>query len=83
MAPTQDLTRQLHENLWLVLSFAFGQPVVAKFVNDKFRGELPYLRKTIYQVAEASRRQPKPLYESLNRPCFQAFRSGDGTPCIW
>jgi len=54
MSPTQDLTRQLHENLWLVLSFAFGQPAVAKVVNDRFVGEFKYLWKTIDSIAEAT-----------------------------
>ena len=49
---TSEITRLIHDNLWLVISFAFGQPAIAKFVDARFRGEWKYLNKTIYERAE-------------------------------
>ena len=47
-----ELTRLIHENLWTVISFAFGQPAIASFVEKQFEGEWKYLNKTIYERAE-------------------------------
>jgi hypothetical protein len=52
MHKTPDIARLIHENLWTVLSFAFAQPAIGRFINDKFRGEWKYLHKTIYEHAE-------------------------------
>ena len=52
MHKTPEITRLIHENLWIVISFAFGQPAIAKFVDKRFQGEWKYLNKTIYETAE-------------------------------
>jgi len=60
MHKTPEITRLIHrwllesahENLWIVISFAFGQPAIAKFVDARFKGEWKYLNKTIYERAE-------------------------------
>jgi hypothetical protein len=39
MHKTPEITRLIHENLWIVISFAFGQPAIAKFVDARFKGE--------------------------------------------
>ncbi len=52
MHKTPELSRLIHENAWVVFSFAFGQPVIAKVVGEKFQGEWKYLNKTIYELAK-------------------------------
>jgi hypothetical protein len=52
MHKTPEITRLIHENLWIVISFAFGQPAIAKFVDARFKGEWKYLNKTVYERAE-------------------------------
>jgi hypothetical protein len=49
---TPEITRLIHDNLWVVISFAFGRPAIAKFVDKRFAGEWKYLHKTIYERAE-------------------------------
>ncbi len=49
---TPEITRLIHENFWIVLSFAFGQPAVGKFTDQWFKGEWKYLRKSVYESAE-------------------------------
>jgi hypothetical protein len=49
---TPEITRLIHDNLWVVISFAFGQPAIAKFVDAQFKGEWKYLNKTVYERAE-------------------------------
>jgi hypothetical protein len=49
---TPEITRLIHDNLWVVISFAFGRPAIAKFVDERFKGEWKYLNKTIYERAE-------------------------------
>jgi hypothetical protein len=49
---TPEITRLIHDNLWVVISFAFGRPAIAKFVDERFAGEWKYLNKTIYERAE-------------------------------
>jgi hypothetical protein len=48
------ITRLIQENLWQILAFAFGKPVVRKIIDDKFSGEWKYLNKTIEQLAEVN-----------------------------
>ncbi len=40
MHKTPEITRLIHENFWIVISFAFAQPVVAKVIkaNSKASG---------------------------------------------
>jgi hypothetical protein len=52
MHKTPEITRLIHDNLWIVLSFAFAQPAVGKIINQKFAGEWKYLHKSVYQNAE-------------------------------
>ena len=52
MHKTPEITRLIHENLWTILSFAFGQPVIAKLIDVRFKGEWKYLNKTIFERAE-------------------------------
>lgn len=52
MHKTPEITRLIHDNFWIILSFAFGQPAVGRVLDDKFLGEWKYLRKSIYEYAE-------------------------------
>lgn len=52
MHKTPEITRLIHDNLWIVISFAFGRPVISDFVDKRFKGEWKYLNKTIYERAE-------------------------------
>jgi hypothetical protein len=49
---TLELTRLIHENLWIVISFAFGQPAIEKFTHARLGGGSKYLNKTIHELAE-------------------------------
>jgi hypothetical protein len=49
---TPEITRLIHDNLWVIISFAFGRPAIANFVANRFMGEWKYLAKTIFEVAE-------------------------------
>jgi hypothetical protein len=52
MHKTPEITRLIHDNFWIVLSFAFGQPAVGNFIEKKFAGEWKYLHKAVYEHAE-------------------------------
>ncbi|HWA69150.1 MAG TPA: hypothetical protein VG821_04870 [Rhizomicrobium sp.] len=52
MHKTPEITRLIHENFWTILAFAFGRPIVAKVIADRFKGEWKYLNKTVYERAE-------------------------------
>jgi hypothetical protein len=52
MHKTPGITRLIHENFWIVLSFAFAQPVVGRLMEQRFKGEWKYLRKSVYENAE-------------------------------
>jgi hypothetical protein len=49
---TPEITRLIHENFWTVLSYALAQPVARKLMDERFKGEWKYLRKTIHTSAE-------------------------------
>jgi hypothetical protein len=49
---TPEITRLIHDNFWIVLSFSFGQPAIVRVINDKFAGEWKYLNKTVHERAE-------------------------------
>lgn len=53
MHKTPEITRLIHDNFWIVLSFAFAQPIVGKLIKEKFEGVWKYLHKSIYENAEA------------------------------
>jgi hypothetical protein len=61
MQKTVEITRLIHENLWIVISFAFARPVVDKVVAQSFAGEWKYLEKTIGEFSE--RRADRALLE--------------------
>jgi hypothetical protein len=52
MHKTPEITRLIHDNFWIVLSFAFGQPSVGRVIEQRFHGEWKYLRKSVYEYAE-------------------------------
>jgi hypothetical protein len=52
MNTAYEITKLLHDNFWIVLSFAFGQPTIAKIMSQKFAGEWNYLHKSVYENAE-------------------------------
>ena len=52
MHKTPEITRLIHDNFWIVLSFAFAQPVIGKLIEQRFKGEWKYLHKSVYENAE-------------------------------
>ena len=52
MHKTPEITRLIHDNFWIVLSFAFGQPAVGNVIDKEFKGEWKYLHKSVYERAE-------------------------------
>jgi len=52
MHKTPEITRLIHDNFWIVISFAFAQPKLSKLLDDKFIGEWKYLRKSVFELAE-------------------------------
>jgi hypothetical protein len=52
MHKTPGITRLIHENLWIILSFAFAQPAITRFIEGKFKGDWKYQDKSIYEYAE-------------------------------
>lgn len=52
MHKTPEITRLIHDNFWIVVSFAVARPRIAKVVDEKFLGEWKYLNKSIHEFAE-------------------------------
>jgi hypothetical protein len=52
MHKTPEITRLIHDNFWIVLLFAFGQPAIGRILDERFKGEWKYLHKSIYENAE-------------------------------
>jgi hypothetical protein len=52
MHKTPEITRLIHDNFWIVLSFAYGQPAIGRVIQDRFKGEWKYLHKCVYENAE-------------------------------
>jgi hypothetical protein len=52
MHKTPEITRLIHDNLWIIVSYAFAQPVVADVVRLQFSGDWKYLKKSMDQYAE-------------------------------
>jgi hypothetical protein len=44
-----NITRLVHENFWIVLSFAFGQPAIARIIDQRFAGEWKFLNRTVHE----------------------------------
>jgi hypothetical protein len=61
MHKTPEIARLIHENFWIVLSFALAQPAAKKLMGDRFYGEWQYLHQTIDEYAE--RRADRALLE--------------------
>lgn len=95
MHKTPEITRLIHENFWIVLSFAFARPPIIRFIDDKFKGEWKYLDKSI-EHAELRANQAllemgtqlrvlddkqglNELYKQLNRPPLGEVIQADGT----
>jgi hypothetical protein len=51
--PPLPFTALIHENLALVLTYAYSRNVLEAGLLSKFDGEWKYLRKTVYEVANA------------------------------
>jgi hypothetical protein len=49
---TSETTRLVHDNFWIVLSFALAQPAIGRLLNDRFEGEWKHLNKYIYENAK-------------------------------
>jgi hypothetical protein len=47
------LTRLIHENLSIVMCFAFSQRPLAKMVDVKFVGEWKYLNRALFDISAA------------------------------
>lgn len=52
MHKTPEITRLIHENFWIVLSYALAQPRARKLLEDKFKGGWEILNRSIYELAE-------------------------------
>jgi hypothetical protein len=52
MHKTPEISRLIHENFWIVLSFVFAQPAIGDVIKQKFEGEWKYLHKSVYENAE-------------------------------
>jgi hypothetical protein len=50
---TPEITRLIHENFSILISFAFSRKTLSAIVQDKFKGEWKYLEKGLVQYAEA------------------------------
>jgi len=55
------LTRMVHENLSIIMSFAYSRQPLADMVERKFRGSWQYLHKAIFEISE----------EHANRSCLE------------
>ena len=47
------LTQLVHENLSIVMTFAFSRGPLEQLIENKFLGEWKYLRKFVFDIAEA------------------------------
>lgn len=52
MHKTPEITRLIHDNFWIVLSFAYGRPAITRVIDQRFAGEWKYLNKTVHERAE-------------------------------
>jgi hypothetical protein len=52
MHEPSEMTKLIHENLWIVASYAFAQPAIEKVLKAQFQGSWAPLHKTIYTNAE-------------------------------
>lgn len=47
-----ELTRFVHENLSIVMTFAYSRSPLIELIEKRFRGEWKYLRKAIFEIPE-------------------------------
>lgn len=47
------LTKLIHENLSVILNFAFSRSPLEKLMSERFKGEWKYLYKTIDEISDA------------------------------
>jgi hypothetical protein len=52
MQKTPEITRLIHDNFWIIISFAFARPVVDRVIDKHFLGEWKYLYKSVAEYAE-------------------------------
>lgn len=52
MHKAPEITRLIHGNFWIVLSYVLAQPLARALLDEKFEGEWKYLHKLIYERAE-------------------------------
>jgi len=46
------LTKLVHENLSIVMTFVFSRGPLDQLIDEKFQGEWKYLRKFVFEIAE-------------------------------
>lgn len=46
------LTKLIHENLSIVMTFAFSQKPLENLLNTHFKGEWKYLRELLFEISE-------------------------------
>jgi hypothetical protein len=55
------LTRLVHENLSILMCFAYSQPALERMVGEEFTGEWKYLNKALFQISQ----------ERAEKACFE------------
>jgi hypothetical protein len=45
------LTRLVHENLSIVMCYAYSQKPLAEMIESKFKGEWKYLNKALFEIS--------------------------------
>jgi hypothetical protein len=55
------LTRLIHENLSIVMTFAFSRRPLETMIDETFKGEWKYLNKAIFSISE----------ERVEKACFE------------
>jgi len=66
------ITRLIHENLSIIMCFAYSQRPLENMVNVDFRGEWKYLNKTLFDISYLS-----PVTFRL-----QSCRAGSPNPAV-
>jgi hypothetical protein len=61
MHKTPEITRIIHENFLVVITFAFAQPQICDLLDERFHGEFRYLRESVGNLAEI--RADRALFE--------------------
>ncbi|MBC8792045.1 MAG: hypothetical protein C6Y20_10600 [Tagaea sp. CACIAM 22H2] len=61
MLANEETTKLIHRNLAIIATFAFSRPSIVETLDQHFKGEWAYLRKSVYSMAE--RRADRALVE--------------------